>query len=53
MDLRILCPDCMQPIVAEYAATFLLGTRCGCPEKHWHEQDKQWRAKRVEQTKAE
>lgn len=39
----LICPDCEQPIVVEVQCGYINGSRCGCPEKHYAEQDRQVR----------
>jgi len=38
---RLVCPDCEQSIVVEIMAGYIMGSRCGCAEKHYAEQDRQ------------
>lgn len=43
MTERLICPDCKKTIIEDRVGSLILGTRCGCPDKHWGEQDRQLR----------
>ena len=36
---QYVCPDCLQPYIQDKFGPYILGSRCGCPEKHWAVQD--------------